>query len=50
LAQKETVFWSNLPDIDIPNHLPLHDCYFARAAEAADTPCLIVSHPFLRKK
>lgn len=25
-----------LPDIDIPSHLPLHDCCFTRAAEAAD--------------
>lgn len=42
-APEETVFRSKLPDIDIPSHLPLHDYCFARAAEAADVPCLIAA-------
>ncbi|TVU28100.1 hypothetical protein EJB05_19609 [Eragrostis curvula] len=38
-----TIFRSKLPDIEIPNHLPLHEYCFARAAELADAPCLIAA-------
>ncbi|CAM0944841.1 unnamed protein product [Alopecurus aequalis] len=38
-----TIFRSKLPDIDIPNHLPLHEYCFAKAAEVPDAPCLIAA-------
>lgn len=38
-----TIFRSKLADIDIPNHLPLHEYCFARAAELPDAPCLIAA-------
>ncbi|KAK8918333.1 4-coumarate--CoA ligase [Platanthera zijinensis] len=37
----EHIFRSKLPDIDIPDHLPLHDYCFAKLPEIADRPCLI---------
>ncbi|KAG8059770.1 hypothetical protein GUJ93_ZPchr0002g23531 [Zizania palustris] len=40
-APEVTIFRSKLPDIDIPNHMPLHEYCFARAAELPDAPCLI---------
>uniref|UniRef100_A0A0E0K3Y0 4-coumarate--CoA ligase n=1 Tax=Oryza punctata TaxID=4537 RepID=A0A0E0K3Y0_ORYPU len=42
-APEVTIFRSKLPDIDIPNHLPLHEYCFARAAELPDAPCLIAA-------
>ncbi|KAG0472842.1 hypothetical protein HPP92_014699 [Vanilla planifolia] len=36
-----TIFRSRLPDIPIPNHLPLHTYCFENLAELADKPCLI---------
>jgi 4-coumarate--CoA ligase len=38
-----TIFRSRLPDIDIPNHMPLHEYCFAKAAEVPDAPCLIAA-------
>lgn len=38
-----TTFRSKLADMDIPNHLPLHEYCFARAAELPDAPCLIAA-------
>lgn len=35
------VFRSKLPDIDIPNHLPLHAYCFEKVEEFSDRPCLI---------
>ncbi|BFG23683.1 hypothetical protein CerSpe_099570 [Prunus speciosa] len=37
------VFKSKLPDIPIPNHLPLHTYCFQKLSEFSDRPCLIVS-------
>ncbi|KAL6851605.1 hypothetical protein ACP4OV_020169 [Aristida adscensionis] len=37
----ETVFRSTLPDIAIPDHLPLHDFVFERLARRRDRACLI---------
>ncbi|TKW10568.1 hypothetical protein SEVIR_6G173600v4 [Setaria viridis] len=39
--QAETVFRSTLPDIAIPDHLPLHDYVFERLADRRDRACLI---------
>ncbi|KAL6661327.1 hypothetical protein ACP70R_000711 [Stipagrostis hirtigluma subsp. patula] len=39
--QGETVFRSTLPDIAIPDHLPLHDYVFERMAARRDRACLI---------
>ncbi|KAJ7982678.1 4-coumarate--CoA ligase like [Quillaja saponaria] len=36
------VFRSKLPDIPIPNHLPLHTYCFENLSDFADRPCLIV--------
>jgi 4-coumarate--CoA ligase len=36
-----TVFRSTLPDISIPDHLPLHDYVFERLAERRDRACII---------
>ncbi|XP_008234565.1 PREDICTED: 4-coumarate--CoA ligase 2 [Prunus mume] len=36
------VFKSKLPDIPIPNHLPLHTYCFQKLSEFSDRPCLIV--------
>ncbi|CAL4999106.1 unnamed protein product [Urochloa decumbens] len=37
----ETVFRSTLPDIPIPDHLPLHDYVFEHLSRHRDLPCLI---------
>ncbi|CAL5012776.1 unnamed protein product [Urochloa decumbens] len=37
----ETVFRSTLPDITIPDHLPLHDYVFEHLSRRRDLPCLI---------
>ncbi|KAG0482183.1 hypothetical protein HPP92_010267 [Vanilla planifolia] len=34
-------FWSKLPDINIPDHLPIHDHCFEKFPSVADRPCLI---------
>ncbi|XP_048555059.1 4-coumarate--CoA ligase 5 [Triticum urartu] len=39
--QQQVVFRSTLPDIVIPDHLPLHDYVFERLAERRDRACLI---------
>ncbi|XP_010466358.1 PREDICTED: 4-coumarate--CoA ligase 2-like [Camelina sativa] len=39
--QNGDVFRSKLPDIYIPNHLPLHDYIFENISEFAAKPCLI---------
>ncbi|KAF8099198.1 hypothetical protein N665_0248s0027 [Sinapis alba] len=36
------IFRSKLPDIDIPNHLPLHTYCFEKLSSVSDKPCLIV--------
>lgn len=38
-----TIFRSKLPDIEIPDHLPLHDYCFQNLAAHRDRPCLIDS-------
>ncbi|KAJ3694688.1 hypothetical protein LUZ60_000065 [Juncus effusus] len=38
-----TIFRSKLPDIPLPNHLPLHTYCFENLAEFPDSPCLIIS-------
>lgn len=38
----DIIFRSRLPDIPIPNHLPLHTYCFQCLPESADRPCLIV--------
>uniref|UniRef100_A0ACD6ACA0 Uncharacterized protein n=2 Tax=Avena sativa TaxID=4498 RepID=A0ACD6ACA0_AVESA len=38
---EQTVFRSTLPDISIPDHLPLHDYVFERLAERRDRACII---------
>nr|API68868.1 4-hydroxycinnamoyl-CoA ligase 4 [Miscanthus x giganteus] len=40
-AETTTVFRSTLPDIAIPDHLPLHDYVLERLAERRDRACLI---------
>ncbi|KAJ4748577.1 4-coumarate:CoA ligase [Rhynchospora pubera] len=39
--EDSTIYRSVLPDIDIPNHLPLHSYCFEHLGEYADRPCLI---------
>lgn len=39
--QKEFIFRSKLPDIYIPNHLPLHTYCFENISQFRDRPCLI---------
>ncbi|KAF3329650.1 putative 4-coumarate--CoA ligase 3 [Carex littledalei] len=39
--EDSTIYRSVLPDIEIPNHLPLHSYCFEHLAEYADRPCLI---------
>jgi 4-coumarate--CoA ligase len=39
-----TIFRSKLPDIFLPNHLPLHTYCFEHLPECRDSPCLIISH------
>nr|AUV64176.1 4-coumarate:coenzyme A ligase 3 [Malus domestica] len=41
-ATTNHVFRSKLPDIPIPNHLPLHTYCFQNLPEFSDRPCLIV--------
>ncbi|CAN8275877.1 unnamed protein product [Cochlearia groenlandica] len=36
------IFRSKLPDIEIPNHLPLHTYCFEKLSSISDKPCLIV--------
>uniref|UniRef100_A0ACD5Y104 Uncharacterized protein n=1 Tax=Avena sativa TaxID=4498 RepID=A0ACD5Y104_AVESA len=38
---EQTIFRSTLPDITIPDHLPLHDYVFERLAERRDRACII---------
>lgn len=38
----DIIFRSRLPDITVPNHLPLHTYCFQSLPESADRPCLIV--------
>jgi hypothetical protein len=38
---REFIYRSKLPDIDIPNHMPLADYCLERAAEWSDKACLI---------
>lgn len=40
-VEKEIIFRSKLPDIEIPNHLPLHSYCFQNIAAVADKPCII---------
>uniref|UniRef100_A0A7N0RCC7 4-coumarate--CoA ligase n=1 Tax=Kalanchoe fedtschenkoi TaxID=63787 RepID=A0A7N0RCC7_KALFE len=40
-AEDEFIFRSKLPDIYIPNHLPLHTYCFENIAQFSDRPCLI---------
>ncbi|KAG0472292.1 hypothetical protein HPP92_016838 [Vanilla planifolia] len=37
----EHIFRSKLPDIHIPDHLPIHDYCFEKLPDIADRPCLI---------
>ncbi|XP_018830336.1 4-coumarate--CoA ligase 1-like [Juglans regia] len=37
----ELIFWSKLPDIYIPKHLPLHSYCFENISEVGSRPCLI---------
>ncbi|KAF2594313.1 hypothetical protein F2Q70_00043164 [Brassica cretica] len=39
--KSDVIFRSKLPDIYIPNHLPLHDYIFQNISEFASKPCLI---------
>ncbi|KAL0464018.1 UNVERIFIED_CONTAM: 4-coumarate--CoA ligase 1 [Sesamum latifolium] len=39
--QKEIIFRSKLPDIYIPNHLPLHSYCFQNISQFSTRPCLI---------
>lgn len=39
--QQEFIFKSKLPDIYIPNHLPLHTYCFENISQFKDNPCLI---------
>uniref|UniRef100_A0A7N0VH91 4-coumarate--CoA ligase n=1 Tax=Kalanchoe fedtschenkoi TaxID=63787 RepID=A0A7N0VH91_KALFE len=40
-APEEFIFRSKLPDIYIPNHLPLHTYCFENMAQFSDRPCII---------
>ncbi|CAH2036414.1 unnamed protein product [Thlaspi arvense] len=40
-SNSDVIFRSKLPDIYIPNHLPLHDYIFQNISEFASKPCLI---------
>ncbi|VYS58108.1 unnamed protein product [Arabidopsis thaliana] len=40
-CSNDVIFRSKLPDIYIPNHLPLHDYIFENISEFAAKPCLI---------
>ncbi|CAL9221722.1 unnamed protein product [Arabidopsis halleri] len=40
-SSNDVIFRSKLPDIYIPNHLPLHDYIFENISEFAAKPCLI---------
>lgn len=40
-AQSDFIYRSKLPDIDIPNHMPLADYCLEKAAQWADKVCLI---------
>ena len=40
-SEKEIIFRSKLPDIYVPDHLPLHSYCFENLAELADRTCLI---------
>nr|CAP09676.1 cinnamyl alcohol dehydrogenase [Arabidopsis lyrata] len=40
-SSNDVIFRSKLPDIYIPNHLPLHDYIFENISEFATKPCLI---------
>ncbi|KAJ8751025.1 hypothetical protein K2173_016206 [Erythroxylum novogranatense] len=40
-VQQEFIFRSKLPDIYIPNHLPLHSYCFENISQFKDNPCLI---------
>ncbi|XP_078151141.1 4-coumarate--CoA ligase 2-like [Carex rostrata] len=42
--QPTTIFRSKLPDIPLPNHLPLHTYCFEHLPECHDSPCLIMSN------
>ncbi|KAJ3679225.1 hypothetical protein LUZ60_017236 [Juncus effusus] len=39
--EDSTIYRSVLPDIEIPNHLPLHSYCFENLSEFSDRPCLI---------
>lgn len=41
LQQEEIIYRSKLPDIYIPNHLPLHKYCFENISNVAEKPCLI---------
>ncbi|KAJ1406680.1 AMP-dependent synthetase/ligase [Sesbania bispinosa] len=41
-SQTTHIFRSKLPDISIPNNIPLHTYCFQKLPEVADRPCLIV--------
>ncbi|KAL8168079.1 hypothetical protein V2J09_009578 [Rumex salicifolius] len=41
MAIQEHIFKSKLPEIEIPNHLPLHDYCFQHIADFASRPCII---------
>ncbi|CAN1223409.1 4-coumarate:CoA ligase 1 [Linum perenne] len=41
--KEDFIFRSKLPDIDIPNHLPLHSYIFHNISQHASRPCLINS-------
>ncbi|CAA6670318.1 unnamed protein product [Spirodela intermedia] len=41
LPDEEFIFRSKLPDITIPDQLPLHDYCFERIAAVADRPCIV---------
>ncbi|KAK4790422.1 hypothetical protein SAY86_017726 [Trapa natans] len=41
LTPQEFIFRSKLPDIYIPNHLPLHSYCFENISEFQDRPCII---------
>lgn len=40
-GQQESIFRSKLPDIYIPNHLPLHTYCFENISQFSNRPCLI---------
>eukprot|EP00253_Pinus_taeda_P015713 PITA_15713 len=40
-GDKDFLYRSRLPDIDIPNHLPLHSYCFEKLDELREKPCLI---------